>query len=92
MQHTKGRKLISWKVLDRYKTSRGIAAFLRKHKIKGDRRNQFLCPLATATNWKVDGNFRTEIGGLSEPVMLTEAERDFVLYFDTGEYPYLERK
>ena len=92
MPHTKAQKLISWKVLDRYKTSRGIAALLRKHKIRGKRYDQFLCPLAKATNWKVGGNFRTDIRNLSEPIMLTEAERDFVLYFDTGEYPYLESK
>ena len=85
----KAKKLISWKVLDRYKTSRGIAAFLRKHKITGIPDNPVLCPLAIATGYKVDSFERSKSLVITN---LTDAEMVFVTEFDLHIYPDLERK
>ena len=83
----KAKKLISWKVLDRYKTSRGIAALLRKRKIKGLKGSFSLCPLALATGWKVTEKYRIPYG-----IPLTYAEKNFVAEYDSGKYPDLELK
>ena len=91
MPHTKSQKLISWKVLDRYKTSRGIAAFLRKNKIKGLKGSLVSCPLAEATGWKVNIHYRISFGA-NEYIPLTDAQRNFVKEFDSGEYSYLRSK
>ena len=87
----KSQKLISWKVLDRYKTSRELADLLRRHKIKGLRNACFLCPLALATGWKVNVQYRIRLRD-NERVLLTDAEKDFVSEYDSGKYPDLERK
>ena len=96
MPHTKAQKRISWEVLDKYKTSRGLAAFLRKRKIKGLRNSFSECPLAEATGWKVSGMSRVpknfSIFDFAHQIPLTPAERDFVAEFDLHVYPDLERK
>ena len=86
----KSKKRISWKVLDRYKTSKGIAAFLRNRKITGIPRNGIKCPLATATGYTV--NPWNRIKGDLIVEKLTRAEKDFVTEFDLHVYPDLERK
>ena len=87
----KAKKLISWKVLDRYKTSKGIAAFLRKHKITGISGSQTECPLATATNYRITPWKRAK-GWHYIGKRLTRAEQDFVMEFDLHVYRDLERK
>lgn len=93
MPHTKAQKRISWEVLDKYKTSRGLAAFLRKRKIKGLRDSSSECPLAKATGWEVSGEERVRfILDADQRIPLTPAERDFVAEFDLHVYPDLERR
>lgn len=87
----KTKKLISWEVIDKYKTSRGIAAFLRKRKITGISGSQTKCPLAAATGYRITPWKRAK-GWHSIGKRLTRAEKDFVTEFDLNVYPDLERK
>ena len=86
----KAKKLVSWKVLDKYKTSRGIAVFLLEHKITGIPRDGTRCALAVATGYRVGRWKRAK--GHSIGTRLTKAEKDFVTEFDLNVYPDLERK
>lgn len=90
----KAKKLISWKVLDRYKTSRGIAAFLRKNKVVGEPGKFDGCPLAIATGYVVSHRkrWKPEVWEFSTGTRLTRAQKDFVHQFDIGKYPDLEFK
>ena len=90
MPHTKSQKLISWEVIDKYKTSRGIANFLRRHEITGTANDGRTCPLAIATGYQISSWERSN-GGLTRK-NLTRAEQDFVMEFDLHVYRDLERK
>ena len=86
----KDKKPISWEVLDKYKTLKGLVTFLRKRKIKGLRNNFSQCPLAVATGWRISAHVRFTANVPAIP--LTDAQQSFVFNFDLGSYPDLERK
>ena len=87
----KAKKLISWKVVDRYKSADGIYRLLLKNGIKGRPLDNHACPLAVATGYRVGAIFRWR-KNFNNRDNLTPSQAVFVSRFDRGDYPELERK
>lgn len=80
---------LSWKTLDKLKSSQAIFELLLKHRIKGRRNQPARCPLAHATGFLVSRDRACDI--VTEEIKtLTRAEKAFVFNFDWGLYPELD--
>lgn len=75
--------MLSWDALDRCETAEEVADLLRRYGARGRRGGVSTCPLARATGWCVTARTRYRE---TEQERLTEAEREFVRRFDTGDY------
>lgn len=89
---------LTWAQIDKCKTADQIAKLLKKYGIKGQSHEAEFCPLAVATGYKYAvGNVTrcTRKSGKyvdDDGVPLTEAEQNFVINFDSGNYPELVRE
>jgi len=74
-----------------------IACTLRERGIKGSRGRPFSCPLAVYLRGQgvvaplVGASDSVSFGNRRGSVRLPHGARDFVLFFDQGLYPYLDR-
>lgn len=75
--------VLTWQELDKCQSPAEIADMLRSKGIKGSRRSEETCPLATATGWRVRYVSRFS-PGWHRCEDLTVAESLFVMAFDMG--------
>jgi hypothetical protein len=78
--------LISWEVIDQFKTADEIACLMRYLGVMGRRGDMCCCPLARATGWKVTGS--TRIKGRVR-IGLSSVAQEFARRFDAGSYKHL---
>lgn len=79
---------INWNELDECVTPDEIMELLKQRGVRGIKGNAQYCPLACATGWTV---FSERAYGSTSKRILTRAETMFVLNFDNGKYPELEK-